>query len=304
MKKKTILTATLAGVAACALTNNYQKWKRDELVRSESQSQLVTTPLGPVEYALQGEGPAVLMIHGSPGGYDQGLGLAHLIDGPDFTYIAPSRPGYLRTPLSAGVSPEAQADLYAALLDALQIEQVIVLGMSGGGASALQFVLRHPRRCRGLIMLCAVTQRYVEKEYYQQFSAPLRLGKQLINELVLFDPFIYGVQALGKLVNPGITADLFASLSPAYLRKEGYRNDMRQFAAMTPYPLEQINIPTFIAQGTADTELPFTHAQLLASKVPHAQLIAVPGAGHVFFLTHQEQFMPALSDFLATFHEM
>ncbi len=298
MKKKTILAATLAGVAAYALTNNYQRWKRDELTRIASRSQLVTTPLGPVEYAMQGEGPAVLMVHGSPGGYDQGLGLASLLTSPNFTYISPSRPGYLRTPLDSGVSPEAQADLFAALLDTLQIERVIVLAMSGGGAAALQFVLRYPERCRGLVMLCAITQRYVESEVYQRFPLPVRLGKQLINELLLFDPLLYGVQMLGKLANPGITANLLASLSPAYLRKTGYRNDMRQFASMIPYPLEQISVPTFIAQGTADTDLPFEHAQLLASKVPHAQLVPVLGAEHFFFVTHRNQFMPALREFL------
>lgn len=308
IKKTTVLAATLAGIAALALTENYQQWKRNELTRSQMQSHIVITPLGPIEYATEGAGPALLIVHGSPGGYDQSLAFARLFNIPGVTSIAPSRPGYLRTPLSAGPSPEAQADLYAALLDALHIEQVIVLGSSGGGPSALQFVLRHPARCRGLIMLCAVSHRYVANEFYRQLPLPLRLGKQLLNELILLDPFIYSVQAsfkltyslLPKLAAAGVTSDLLSQLSPATLRKEGYRNDMRQFAAMTPYPLEHITVPTFIAQGTADTELSFAHAQLLADKIPHAQLVPVPGADHLFLLTHQDVVLPALRDFLYT----
>ncbi len=310
MKNKTLLKAgatALTGVAALTLVGSYQQWKRSELARSEAQSQIATTSAGPIEYAVEGQGPAMLIIHGSPGGYDHGIALARWIKSPDFTYIAPSRPGYLRTPLHSGISPEAQADLYAALLDTLTIEQAVILGASGGGPSALQFVLRHPERCRGLVTLCAVSQRYVENEFYQQLPTGQRLLKQLTNELIFFDPFIYflqsivGLQAIaGSQSSRLIETNVLASLSLAYLRKEGYRNDMRQFSAMAPYPLEKITVPTFISQGTADTELPFADAQLLASKIPHAQFVPVPGADHLFFLTHEDQVMPALRDFLHT----
>lgn len=301
MKKKTLFAATLTGVAALALASSYQRWKRSELARIQAEDSLVTTSLGPVEYGLEGEGPAILIIHGSPGGYDQGLSFARWLNCPEFTCIAPSRPGYLRTPLSSGVSPAAQADLYAALLDTSNIERATVIGISGGGPSALQFALRHPTRCRGLVMICAVAQRYVENEVYQSLSLGLRLGKQIMNELLLFDPFIYLIQSLAGLqTNRITTAGLLDSLSLATLRKEGYRNDLRQFAALTPYPLEKISVPTFISQGTADTEVPFADAQLLANKIPQAQFVPVPGGNHLFFITHEKQVMPRLRDFLRT----
>lgn len=300
MKKKTALATALAGVATLALVNNYQQWKRNELTRSASQSELVTTSLGPIEYTMNGQGPALLIIHGSPGGYDQSISFARLLSCPDVTTIAPSRPGYLRTPLNSGASPEAQADLYAALLDTLHIEQAIVLGLSGGGPSALQFALRHPERCRGLIMFCAVSQLYDENEMYQRLPWAARLGEQLLTKLILFDPFIYSLQKLTKLATPSITVDLLSMLSPASLRKEGYDNDMYQLAHMAPYPLEQISVPTFIAHGTADKNVPFAHAQLLADTIQHAQFMPVSGADHFFFLTHQNQVIPALHTFIQT----
>jgi pimeloyl-ACP methyl ester carboxylesterase len=304
MKKKTALlagTATLTGIAALALANNYQQWKSSESTRIQAESQLATTPLGTIEYGIDGSGPAVLVIHGSPGGYDQGLSLARWINSPDFTFISPSRPGYLHTPLSSGASPEEQADLFAALLDTLNIHQTAVLAVSGGGPSALQFALRHPTRCRGLLLLCAVAQRYVEQEVFSQLSLGTRLSKQLKNELILSDPFIYLLQALAKL-QPGnsFNSEALASLSLPSLRKAGYRNDLSQYAILPAYPLEEISVPTFISQGTADTEVPFADAQLLASSIPHAQFIPVEGADHLFFLTHAEQVMPALRDFLHT----
>ena len=53
------------------------------------------------------------------GGFDQGLELGDGLVRAGFRLIAPSRFGYLRTPLPADASAEAQADAHASLLDAL-----------------------------------------------------------------------------------------------------------------------------------------------------------------------------------------
>ncbi|MGH2478479.1 MAG: alpha/beta fold hydrolase [Ktedonobacteraceae bacterium] len=301
MGTKTLLAvgaAALTGLAAYTFTTKYPQWQRREAARLDAGAEVVATALGSVEYGKTGEGPTLLCIHGSPGGYDHSMGLAQIIDTHGFTVLAPSRPGYLRTPLSSGASPEAQADLYAALLDTLDVDQATVMGASGGGPSALQFALRHPDRCRGLILLCSVSQRYVEEEVYQKLSPISRLGKQAVNNLILFEPFIYLLQSLTDLQKHSPCADVFSSLSRVSLRKEGYRNDLRQFASMTPYPLKNISVPTFIAQGTADTEVPFEHAQLLANSIPGARFVSVPGGDHLFFFTHRQEVLPALQDFL------
>ena len=125
--------------------------------RLQAGSQLYKTSAGEVEAALIGHGSTVLISHGSGGGYDMGLWLAQLIGG-QFQYIAPSRFGYLRTPVPSNPAPEAQADAYAALLDTLNVNSVVIIGLSAGGPSALQFALRHSGRCHGLIMLSAASR--------------------------------------------------------------------------------------------------------------------------------------------------
>jgi pimeloyl-ACP methyl ester carboxylesterase len=84
-----------------------------------------------MEYVLKGDhGPIMLFLHGAPGGYD-----AAPDAGENFRLLAPSRPGYLSTPLETGRTPAEQARAYAALLDALEIrEPVLVMAPSGGGA--------------------------------------------------------------------------------------------------------------------------------------------------------------------------
>ena len=117
---------------------------------------MIETRQGAVECARFGRGPSVLLLHGAMGGYDQGLLLAAAAAGSSgFDFIAVSRPGYLGTPLALGQTPEQQADLCAALLDALAIPRAAVIAISGGGQCALQFALRHPGRCCSLVMISA-----------------------------------------------------------------------------------------------------------------------------------------------------
>jgi pimeloyl-ACP methyl ester carboxylesterase len=86
-----------------------------------------------VEYQVEGAGEVLLLFHGSPGGYDQGVAMARFLGLDGFAFLTLSRPGYRRTPLSSGKTPQAQADLLAAALDALNIAQVVVMAHSGGG---------------------------------------------------------------------------------------------------------------------------------------------------------------------------
>jgi len=116
----------------------------------------VTVATGPVEYDEAGTGVPVLVLHGTPGGSDQGLAAARALD-LDARVIAPSRPGYLGTPVTTGRSPAEQADAMVRLLDALDVEDAVVLGTSGGGMAAVELAGRHPARVRGLVLWSAVT---------------------------------------------------------------------------------------------------------------------------------------------------
>ena len=85
-----------------------------------------------MEYAVAGSGPPLLMIHGTGGGFDQGLLFTEKLAAHGVRVIAPSRFGYLRSSFPADHSSEAQADAFVALLDHLKLERVVVAGGSAG----------------------------------------------------------------------------------------------------------------------------------------------------------------------------
>ncbi len=144
--------------------------------------QVIETAAGPVEYAEQGSGPPILVIHGAAGGCDQGLLIGEMLLPDGYRMIAPSRFGYLSGGLPADTSLEAQADAFAALLDELGVDEPVpVIGFSAGGPSALTFAMRHPDRTSALLMMSAIS-------YTEPPSDAGRAGlESAINRLVASD---------------------------------------------------------------------------------------------------------------------
>ncbi|MFQ5918062.1 MAG: alpha/beta fold hydrolase [Candidatus Binatia bacterium] len=282
------------------------------------RTQVVETAQGPIETAIVGRGPAVLVIPGCPGGYAQGLIAARLAKGQRFKFIALSRPGYMGTPLAVGDTPESQADAYAALLDALEIDKAAIIGISGGGPSALQFALRHPNRCWALATVSAISQRLTQAEVRncKSFLRRLRftvglasgLARNLISVMVqrwrkIFASVIsinrdFDAQAMSHQENLVIFLRLMRSFGTVSLRKDGLQNDMFQLSTMPTYPLENIVVPTLVLHGRGDRLVPLAHAKFIAKTVPEAKLVAVKKGGHLFFATHRQQVVPAVVEFL------
>jgi pimeloyl-ACP methyl ester carboxylesterase len=70
-----------------------------------------------------------------------------------YRLIIPSRFGYLRSTLPDDATVAMQADAYVQLLDRLGVARVVAVGISAGAWSSLQFAIRHPDRCRALVLM-------------------------------------------------------------------------------------------------------------------------------------------------------
>jgi haloalkane dehalogenase len=111
------------------------------------------TAFGRIAYIERGTGPAALFLHGLPlNGFQWRGALERLW--PHRRCIAPDSMGlgYGEIPEGASLAPEAQASMLAALLDALAIHAVDLVGSDSGGAIAQIFVARYPERVRTLLL--------------------------------------------------------------------------------------------------------------------------------------------------------
>jgi pimeloyl-ACP methyl ester carboxylesterase len=149
------LVLSLAAAAAALAGDATWRAFSAEMARARSRvatgSTVFEGRFGPMEYASAGDRPPCLMIHGTGGGFDQGLSFAAPLVDAGWTVIAPSRFGYLRSAFPEDPSSENQADAFVDLMDELGIARAPVLGGSAGAVSAMQFAIRHPDRCSALV---------------------------------------------------------------------------------------------------------------------------------------------------------
>ena len=72
-KRVITLTLVISVVLIIGIGISFSVWKSQRINTLESQSQLYSTALGDIEAAIVGEGTPQLVLHGTPGGFDQGL---------------------------------------------------------------------------------------------------------------------------------------------------------------------------------------------------------------------------------------
>ena len=290
---------------ALAVAFRYLKWRSSMLQTLSDGSQVVETSVGLVEYVLKGEsGPVTLFLHGMPGGYNQ----APALQREGTRLLAPSRPGYLGTPLEVGATPEEQARAYEALIDALGIDRVMVMGASGGGPSAVAFAAMYPERTEGLILLEAVTQSFpnegkimpvLKSDFLYWFSVSAILKTAGAKGLIAAQ--VPDESNQRRILDSPARLNEFErvvwSIWPMSRRLEGYRNDLAQINELS-LPAGKVSSPTLIVHGTADALVPFEQSEILANQIAGARLHSVENADHVMPITHRDELDSVIGDFL------
>lgn len=288
-------------VSAAFLARTYTRYRADiaqARARAASRSAVVATPCGPIEYAEAGEGPPLLVVHGAGGGYDQGLDFAEPLASRGIRVIATSRFGYLRTPLPADASPAAQADAHACLLDALGIDRAAIIGASAGAPSAIQFALRHPKRCTALVLLVPATfvPRAPGLPVMQApsmteilFDTALRSDFLFWSAIQVARPTLMrAILATPPEVVRSATAEELARVNealrhilPVSARRLGLLNDAAVTSSLERYALEQIAAPTLIMSAVDDLFGTYENALYTAGQIPGARFVGYPTGGHL-----------------------
>ncbi len=295
----TIIVAALVLLAAALWVRwHFQRDLAMAAQRAAQGSSLVDTRCGPIEVQQAGKGIPLLMIHGSGGGHDQGMAWARPLVEQGVRVIAMSRFGYLRTPRPADASPAKQADAHVCLLDALGITQAAVMGVSAGGASALQMALRHPDRVSALVMVVPIAWKPGE---VVASAPPVSDAKdewllRLLGSDFLFwtalhvarNPLIRHVLAtppqqvaVASAQEQARVHDMADRILPVSARAAGLRDDTRLGKSLGPAALESIRVPTLLASARDDGFGTYAAAQYTASRIPGAKFVGFDDGGHL-----------------------
>jgi pimeloyl-ACP methyl ester carboxylesterase len=328
-----ILIATSTAAILLAVLAAFVLARRRALLRLRRGARIARTSRGPVQYATAGSSTPVLVLHGGVGGWDQGMLLAlDLFAGAEVLVVAPSRPGYLDTPAGTGCTPADAADTCAALLDAIDIRKAVVVGISGGGPTALQFALRYPGRTAGLLLVAAITKHHVQpgrtrsspagRIIFANALGPVldfvlwawlglsrlatrRFARMLLQTCETGDAAFLRQRVASIVSHPDQVLwmrGLCRSIFPLSGRRVGLANDLAQFAALAESPAEyaQIACPTLVMHGRLDGNVPVEHAQWVADAVPGARLEVVETCGHLLWMSDDAPRLRRLAQQLVT----
>jgi pimeloyl-ACP methyl ester carboxylesterase len=295
-------------VSLIALFVSYYRFFKFSLVNDlNGHSKIAETKLGPIEYKIIGDkGPILMSIHGSPGGHDQ-----NIISSDAFRILILSRPGYLRTPLGVGQTPAEQATAYSELLDVLGIQKVVVMGISGGGPSSMEFAAKFPEKTLGLIAFEAVSY---SEDYANKFpdDESMMNGSDFSMWAQLYFMSFLGTKKKAAMMlpnpknrirltsNPKNVAKLKSmewSIWPMSLRREGVVNDYQHFANLS-IPFEKINAPTLVIHGNEDINVDLAHARELIQKVQGSELRIIDEGDHMMMFTHAEEIDSLIKEFV------
>ena len=251
---------------------------------------------GPIAHRECGDGPPVLFLHGLGGTrYAWEPQLEDL--SASYRCIAWDLPGYGDSAPIRPLTFPVIVDAIVGLLDQLAIDRVDVVGLSFGGQQALHLALTHPDRV-GRLVLADTSARFGADGTDPEEWMRLRL-----------DPLDAGVTPaeMAPMVIDSITAPDFAGLErdrtiAAFTRipAAGLR------AAVECLPshdvtarLGEIVAPTLVIVGELDDETPLAYAETLATAIPDATLVVVPGVGHLTPAEAPAEFNRLVAAFLA-----
>jgi pimeloyl-ACP methyl ester carboxylesterase len=286
-------------VAALVVWCQFDRDIRQARIRIARGSFLVETRCGPIEYAEVGTGVPLLAVHGSGGGFDQGMAFAGALQKHGIRVIAMSRFGYLRTPMPTDGTAAAQADAHVCLLDALGVRRAAVLGGSAGAPSALQMAIRHPDRVSALVLLVPMAYKppaladsapqlphWVENAMMRVigsdflFWAALRVAREQVIKIVLATP--PDLLATASLTERARISAMLNNILPASARASGMRNDAATGKNLVPALLESIRAPTLIISARDDGYGTYAGARYTASQIVGAKFVGFGQGGHTW----------------------
>ena len=269
----------------------------------------VETGLGAIEVARVGSGPPVMFIHGTPGGSDSSVAMGRFLIDAGFELIAPSRPGYLGTPLDDRHSIDDQAELLAALLDSLGYRRVGLLTWSGGGPSGYRLAVRHPDRVSTLVSFAAVSQRYQQptERLDERLLMKTDAGNWLLRFLSSHAPKTMVAETLKA--EGDLSTDELKNLVAEVLRDDrklevvltmanvvgdyahrstGVENDWARFGDIESLELEEVKARTLVIHGAADIDVPPSQSEYAAATIPGAEHLVMDRGTHLSLFVHPD----------------
>lgn len=250
-----------------------------------------------IAYERVGSGPAVVLVHGHVGDGPSTWRpqLDALADGHDvIVWDAPGAGGSSDPPEEFGMA--GYADCLAGFIDALELEQAHVVGLSFGGAMVIELCHRHPGLVRTAVLAgayagwgCSLSADEADRRLQQALELSQRSPAALVDALL---PTMFAAGA------PNHTVAAFGAALEAF-HPAGLRAMARASHEDLRSALNSIKIPTLLIYGADDIRAPRPVAEQLHAEIDGSELVMLEGAGHVCNVDAPDPFNATVRDFLS-----
>lgn len=248
------------------------------------------------------EGPTVLFVHGFCQSHESWNRQLQSALGLDFRMVAVDLRGHGRSgkPETGYADGRVWAEDLRAVITSLKLERPVLVGWSYGGVVVTDY-LRHygQQGVAGAVFVGALT-RLGKPEFYADFGPEFL---PLLPALLSPDPAQSGpaMKAFASLLfhappEPAVLEQVLAAILPVPL---SVRLGVAQRAEDAADVLGALKIPVLVAHGQADRVVLPEAGQLIASRVPHAEVSLYPAVGHSPFMEDVPRFNKELVRFIA-----
>jgi pimeloyl-ACP methyl ester carboxylesterase len=261
----------------------------------------VPTSFGRIEYLDRGTGPVVLVIHGITQAADGGLrDVAEELVPDGYRLIVPSRFGYLGSHMPEQATPELQADAFVGLLDALEVNDAVVVAASAGSTSALHLAIGHPERVRALVLVSA----NVPGAHQLKGMPPKLVFKAIFGSDPILWTMITYLPALiarlsqvlvvpdGVLLEPGDDEKVSRAMRNVLLGRRRVVGEVFDAYISNPnvnrIDLSRVLVPTLVMHARDDPGPPYASAVEMSRRIPDARLLTVETGGHMMLGAHAD----------------
>ena len=283
-----VAAAVLVGVIVGAAVALYRPdLSVEDLARyAGAPSQFVEVDGMQVHYRDRGQGPAVLLLHGSNASlhtwedWTAQLAATHRV-------VAVDLPGHGLT----GPHPDDRyttrdtAAFVEAFTDAVGLDRFTLVGNSMGGRSAWAYTLLYPERVEGLVLVAASGYPATGPPGFVYRLARVPGFGAVVTRLT--PRWLIASQLRSAYADPEQVTDERITQYSDLLRHAGNRDATRARLLSDPDDadlrgrLGAIAVPTLVLWGEQDTWVPVAHADRFAEDIPDAEVITYPDLGHL-----------------------
>jgi pimeloyl-ACP methyl ester carboxylesterase len=249
-----------------------------------------------IAYERAGTGPAVVLLHGYVG--DGATTWRGQIDAlsDEFTVVAWDAPGAGSSsdpPESFGMA--GYSACLAGLISRLGLDRPFIVGLSFGGALAIDFCRRHPAVPAALVLASAYAG-WAGSLSAEVTAQRLRQAETLSG----LTPEKFRAALLPTMFTDGTARDVRARFGATMLafHPAGFRAMAQASAEDLSDALPHLKLATLLIYGDQDVRAPLDVARRLQAAIPHSRLVVLPGVGHVCNVEAPHEFTSALRTFL------